>query len=279
MNAGLENSTHPSIIYYDGDYPSLKDYSEYPENFDDTVEMQGLAFDVEKYAQLGKEIGNEILELCCGTGRIAIPLAASGFSVTAVDFSPMLLSRFKDRLKFLDGDIETNIRIFEQDVTELSLENTNYDLVICGFNSLLCLNNFESQMATLHRAAKHLKPDGMLVLDLMNPFVLNLAGDPNPKPFFTRRNPATGNQYTRFAAMGPVQVDQKQKLFGWYDEIEKDGRIKRSVYEMSWRLIFRYEIELMLEKAGFKIENVWGGHRNEEFIPSSRKMFIEAVKL
>lgn len=278
MNAGIENTQHPSIIYYDSDYPSER-YSKYPENFDETVINQGLAHDVEKYLELARQCGQNILELCCGTGRVAIPLAEAGYSVTAVDFSSGLLKQFELKLNGVENEISHRIQLVQQDVTKLSLEKKDYDLAICAFNSLLCITDFEQQQQTLLRAAEHIRKDGVLALDLINPLILNLAGDPNPIPFFNRRNVHNGKKYTRFAAMGKMQADQKQKLYGWYDEMESDGTVKRQPYEVYWRPIFKYEIMLMLEKAGFQVDKIYGGHQDEPYTSSSRKMFIQAIRL
>ena len=149
----------------------------------------------------------------------------------------------------------------------------------CGpFNSLLCITDFRSQCGAIEAAARHLAPGGVLALDMMNPLTLPLAGDPVPKPFFTRRNPKTGQRYTRFAAMGPMAADQQQELFGWYDEMAADGALRRTHYSMRWRPIFRYEIELMLERAGLRIITVKGGHREEPFTAQTRKMFVLATQ-
>ncbi len=121
MNAGIENSQHPSIIYYDSDYPSNR-YSKYPENYDETVASQGLAHDVEKYQQLARKYGKSVLELCCGTGRVAIHLAETGNSVIAVDFSETLLVQFTQKVENLDRKISDCLKIINQDVTQLSLE-------------------------------------------------------------------------------------------------------------------------------------------------------------
>ncbi|MDZ4717320.1 MAG: class I SAM-dependent methyltransferase, partial [Roseiflexaceae bacterium] len=41
----------------------------------------GVAF----YAALAQEVGGPVLEIACGTGRVAIPIAKLGLSVTGVD--------------------------------------------------------------------------------------------------------------------------------------------------------------------------------------------------
>lgn len=71
MNAQLPDSD-PSIIYYDSDYPS-REGNPFPENFDATVAAQGLSDDVQRYLQFAASAGGPMLELCCGTGRVALP--------------------------------------------------------------------------------------------------------------------------------------------------------------------------------------------------------------
>ena len=276
MNANLPDD-HVSIHYYDGDYPGHA-ISPYPENFDQTTVAQGIAYDVDRYQELaGESQGGPVLELCCGTGRVAIPLARRGFSVTGIDISESMLSRFRENLEREESAVAEKISLIRGDISQLNL-GERFALIVLAFNSLLCLTRFEDQCTALVAAGRHLEEGGRIAIDLMNPLVLSFQGDPAPKPFFTRRNPHTGNLYTRFAAMGPIQADQVQELFGWYDEIAPDRVVRRTPYSLHWRPIFRYELELMLERAGLEVESVEGGHRREPFTSQSRKMFVVARK-
>ena len=54
----------------------------------DLVEDPG---DLDLYLALAARTGGPILELGCGTGRVAVPLAAAGHEVTAVDIDPAML--------------------------------------------------------------------------------------------------------------------------------------------------------------------------------------------
>jgi SAM-dependent methyltransferase len=273
MNANLPDS-HASIQYYDSDYPG-EAISPFPENFDAVTATQGLSHDVQRYLELAGEAGGPVLELCCGTGRVAIPLARAGREVVGVDLSQAMLDRFRRNLEREDEATAARVELIRQDVTRLALERA-FPLVVMAFNSLLCITSFAGQRAALSAAARHLAPGGRIALDLMNPLILPQQGDPVPKPFFTRRHADTGNFYTRFAAMGPFAADQVQELFGWYDEIGADGTLRRTPYSLHWRPIFRYEIELMLEQAGLRLEAVEGGHLKEPFSAQSPKMFVLA---
>lgn len=278
MNATIKDSSHPTIVYYDSDYPS-KVFSSYPENFDPIVIDQGIADDVEQYLKLALKSGRKVLELCCGTGRVAIPLVMNGCTVTAVDVSTGLLRRFNRNIdKIVDFPGE-RLTIIRQDVTRLSLEETGFDVGICAFNSLLCIPDFHLQQQTLINASTYIRKDGLLALDIRNPWSVNLLGNETPEYFFSRRRADNGNPYSRFAATSPMRNDQTQTVYGWYDETSANGDINRSDYSIEWRFIFRYELELMLEKAGFAIQNIYGGNNNEPFQVDSPKMFVEAVRL
>ena len=273
MNAGLPDD-HPSIRYYDSDYPG-RATTVLPSNLDPLLERQGLAHDVDWFLSLAARGGGTVLELCCGTGRVTVPLARAGHHVTAVDLSAPMLERLRARLAAEPPETAARVVTVQQDVTRLAVDG-RFDLIIVPFNSLLCIPDFAQQLRALTAAAAHLRPGGRVALDLVNPLVLPLAGDPVPKPFLSRRREDNGRAYTRFAAFGPLGADQVQELFGWYDEIDASGAVHRTPYSLRWRPIFRYEAELMVEAAGLEVEAVLGGHRGEPFTASTPKLLVVA---
>lgn len=277
MNSEWTDSNAAIQHYYDSDFPS-QHHCRYPENFDATTAYQGLRFDVQRYLELAGVVGGPILELCCGTGRVALPLAAAGFDVIGVDISRELLRQFQAKLERESEDLQAHIEIVEQDVTQLDLPSSDFPLAILAFNSLLCITDFDAQCQALERIAAHLGTDGLLLLDVVNPLELALHGDPVPKPFFTRRNPHTGRTYTRFASVSGFDDAHRQTLHGWYDEIAEDGLVTRRNYSVTWRPVFRYELQLMIERAGMKIACLEGGHRGEPYTARSPHMFVHARK-
>ncbi len=276
MNVNISDADS-SIHYYDSDYPS-QELGPYPENFDEITKFQGLAFDVARYKELAQTYGDPILELCCGTGRVAIPLAQSGFRVVAVDASSGMLKQFRAKLEREGSDISARLQLVEQDITELSLSERSFPLAVLAFNSLLCVTDFEGQCRALQAVAEHLTLGGILVLDVINPLSLNPQGEPLPAPFFTRRSATSGAVYTRFAMMGAFDENQRQRLHGWYDEVDAEGIVRRQFYSLYWRPVFRFELELMLKKAGFTIISLEGGHQKEPYTAQSPRMFIQARK-
>lgn len=261
--------------YYDSDFPAQA-YCRYPENFDDVTTYQGLRYDVSRYLEIAGETGGPVLEACCGTGRVALPLAGAGLEVVGVDYSEELIRQFEAKIEAHASDLRERIRIVHQDVTRLSLDRQDFPLAILAFNSILCLPDFEEQCRALAAISAHIADDGLLLVDIVNPLRLPIQGDPVAKPFFTRKNPHSGRQYTRFATLSPFDESHRQDLRGWYDEINEEGAVSRRSYCITWRPIFRYEIELMLREAGLRIDRIEGGHRGEPYGAESPRMFLHA---
>jgi SAM-dependent methyltransferase len=274
MNADLPASD-PSVDFYDSDYPGVGT-SPHPQNFDDVVPLQGLAHDIERYLGLAREAEGAVLELCCGTGRVAIPLARAGVHIVGVDISAAMLDRCRAKLSHEPEQVVSSIELLQQDIVRLDLGGRTFPLAILAFNSLLLLTDRRDQQAALLRIAHHLEPGGRVAIDVINPMARPLDGDPNVRPFFTRHHTERNRMYTRFAAIGPMEADQRQRLYGWYDELDEQGRVTRTPYSMYWRPVFRAELELMLEASGLEVESVEGGHRGEPFAARSPRLFVVA---
>ncbi len=266
---------HALLEYYDADFPS-RELGRFPENFDAVVEYQGLAHDVPRYLELAGEAGGPVLEAFCGTGRVAIPLARFGHEVTGLDLSPLLLEQLEDNLARVP-EARARLRIVTGDVRSFDGGGA-FALVIVAFNSLTCIPDFDGQRAALGALARALAPGGRLVIDSVNPWRLPVDGDPVPKPFFTRRHPRTGLPYTRFAALSGFDAEGRQRLWGWYDQLDESGRVSRRPYSITWRPVTRFELQLMLEAEGLAIVSLEGGHRHEAFTAESPRMFIQARK-
>jgi ubiquinone/menaquinone biosynthesis C-methylase UbiE len=263
------------VDYYDSDYPGVGT-SALRENLDGKLEIQGLAHDIERYLELAQAHPGPVLEICCGTGRVAIPLARAGHAVTGVDISEAMLDRFRAKLEREPDETRARVRLEKQDARQLEFHGRKFSLILLPFNSLMLFETRRDQQQVLARAAAVLHAGGRLVVDVVNPLVLPLRGDPVPAPFLSRRHGERNRAYTRFAALSPADADQRQQLYGWYDEIDEAGVVRRTPYSMWWRLVFRGELELMLEACGLVVESVEGGHRHETFQSQSSKLFVVA---
>jgi ubiquinone/menaquinone biosynthesis C-methylase UbiE len=80
-----------------------------------------IAGDVAFYERVAREAGGPVLELACGTGRVALPLAKAGLHVTGVDRSEAMLTIARRRLAALPASAQERLTFVNQDMSALNL--------------------------------------------------------------------------------------------------------------------------------------------------------------
>jgi SAM-dependent methyltransferase len=128
---------------------------------------------VERVAALAEPRGGRVLELGAGSGRLAIPLAAAGLEVWAVDASATML----ERLRAKPGGEAVNALV--DDMAELAAPelaapgpdggDRGFAVVLCAFNTLFNLTDTAAQARCLRRVADLLAPDGRLLVEAFVP--------------------------------------------------------------------------------------------------------------
>ena len=120
--------------------------------------------DIPFYLNYAKQQGSPILDLAAGTGRVTLKLAEAGYVVVALEKSSAMLNVARERLLAATDDIQSRVTIIDGDFTEFSIDQT-FSLIIipASFGHALTSNEQLSALNSMHR---HLKDDGLLILDL-----------------------------------------------------------------------------------------------------------------
>ena len=100
-----------------------------------------------------------ILDLGCGTGNHAIPLAKRGYQITGVDLSPEMITQAKAKLQSQTSQSQFKPDFFEGDVRCLDLNQT-FDVVIMMFAVLGYQLTNDDVSDTLRTVSRHLKQGG-----------------------------------------------------------------------------------------------------------------------
>ena len=96
--------------------------------------------------------GDRALDLCCGTGDLALALAQHGANTTGLDFSqPMLdvAARRQRRLKFQ----APNLQFIQGDAQQVPFPDGTFDIVTVGYG-LRNLASWERGLDEMHRVAR-----------------------------------------------------------------------------------------------------------------------------
>jgi hypothetical protein len=75
-------------------------------------------------------------------------------------------------------------------------------------------------------------------------------------------------------ARAAAQLRQIRSIYEVIDP--KGGTVTKRIVEWPFRWVHRFEAELLLERAGFEVEQVHGGHQGEPFTSRSRVMLLLA---
>jgi SAM-dependent methyltransferase len=104
--------------------------------------------------------GGRILDLACGTGRIAVPLAKEGFEVAGLDISGRALAVARAEAPELD--------LRQGDMRELPWADASFDGVINLWTAFGYFPTQEEDERALAEVTRVLRPAGVFVLDTVN---------------------------------------------------------------------------------------------------------------
>jgi SAM-dependent methyltransferase len=226
---------------------------------------------LEAYAQ---RVGSPLLELGCGTGRLLIPLAEAGYQVTGVDLSPEMLRCA--RAKAEAAGVAERVTLVEGNFADAPLAET-YRLAFVVMNTFLHLNSLERQLRALRHWREHLVPGGLLLIEVFHPDVSQLAGlDGRLEWDKTWVDPTTGATVMKWLTRTVDLAEQTLHVTIIYDEVATDGSLRRTLVPFDTRYLWRYEAELLLDKAGYALEALHGDWDANPFESASDRMILVA---
>ena len=137
---------------------------DYFEIYRDFFPPERAAADVEGIvARLGLFAGARVLDLACGHGRHAIPLAERGFAVTGYDLSEECLARARAEAAARG----VSVRWLHGDMRELPFD-AEFDAVINVFTAFGYFADEEDDVETLRRVRRALVPGGRFLLETLH---------------------------------------------------------------------------------------------------------------
>jgi demethylmenaquinone methyltransferase/2-methoxy-6-polyprenyl-1,4-benzoquinol methylase len=104
--------------------------------------------------------GQHALDLCCGTGDIALALAQNGVATTGLDFSANMLAVAEKRRQENAKHQTQNLKFIQGDAQQIPFPENSFDIVTVGYG-LRNLTSWEAGLAEMHRVAR---PGGHLIV-------------------------------------------------------------------------------------------------------------------
>jgi SAM-dependent methyltransferase len=219
--------------------------------------------DTDFYRRLARETGGPILEVGCGTGRVAAALAGDGHEVVGVDLSGPMLRLAEQRREALSADVAARLSFHRADMRTLDL-GRDFALIVTPARVFQFMLTSAAQREALAALRTHLRPKGRLVLDLFDPRLDLVA----PTAEGTTRggeliHPTTGNRVT-WEITGRRPDPARQLIVDdWtFSEIDASGEVLRTATErLTLRWSLRSEMRLLFELVGFEVLADYGDFR------------------
>jgi 2-polyprenyl-3-methyl-5-hydroxy-6-metoxy-1,4-benzoquinol methylase len=200
--------------------------------------------------------GVDILDLCGGYGRVAIPLAQRGYRMTVLDLSEHLLAEGKRRAK--EAGVE--IHWLHGDMREIP-SGSHFDAIINIFTSFGYFDDDTENERVLQGAAQTLNPGGVLLIDVIHRDALLWLGIAQRWEELARYWLLEENHYDL--------ITSRWRSQRWL--IPKEGGPPKQAHH-SIRVYSAHELHAMCQRCGLEVIEHFGGLNGSTLTKESRRL-------
>jgi SAM-dependent methyltransferase len=212
-----------------------------------------------------------VLELACGTGRVAFTLAAAlpRAEIVGVDSSIDMLRQAVRAREAVEPAIADRVSLMEGDMRAWPGTGDAFDAVViacCSASHLLTLDDRRRTWATAYRS---LRPGGLFIVDVRMPDLATLAEAQRMRPRAlvaldidaSRTTTAEDARLLRCSAMTYEPHLQRADVRLLYDRFADRMLVERLVTDFASHIYFPAELELLFLSTGFQVAQQYGDYR------------------
>jgi len=212
---------------------------------------------------LGLPQGSSILDLCCGHGRHAIPLAQRGYKVTGQDLSEVFLREAEK-----EAQVQVvHVHWLHGDMRNIPFEK-EFDAVINIFTAFGYLEDQGEDQKVLQQVSKALKPGGLFLLETLHRE--GLMRHYAPQLISHYPDGLIVLEERRFDLLTSSNEVKVTMLFS-------DGQ--RREYSHSLRVYTLTELAQMLAVAGLQVKAFYGGLDGNALTMDSFRLILLSQKV
>ncbi len=225
------------------------------ENYDDLVNCASLLPETETevagLARLAR--GGRVLELGVGTGRVAIPLAATGLEVHGIELDPAMAEQLRNKT---GGEL---VRLHLGDMADVDVEGS-FDLIYAVFGTFFALLTQDAQVRCFRNVAAHLTPTGRFVIEALMP---------QPGTYNDRRRVTVAGADDERIVINISKLDPLAQTVDTHQVVL--GHDKVNIVPVHIRYSWPSELDLMAQLAGLQLVERWANWQQEPFTVQHRR--------
>ncbi len=244
------------------DHDNLEDFRD-PKLYD--LVDEGYYDDYPLTEQWARATGGPLLDLACGTGRMALRMAALGYQVMGMDITPEMIARARQKAAQQAVSIDWVVA----DARTFHLQK-QFSFIYMLENAWQFFLTREDQEALLARVREHLLPEGCFLFETRNPSPRNLLEVRHPGGD-TYATPDGGQlvvtEQQHYDPMTQIQHYTRHLTFH-----HPGGEPSEKTLRVALRYVFPQEMEALLFYNGFQIRSCYGSWQQDPLTATSRSM-------
>ena len=219
-----------------------------------------------------------VLEVGCGTGRIAIAMALAGSEVTGLDFSPAMLQLCRAKLEQAQP-VQGRLDTVQADMRAFDL-GRRFQLVAMPYRTFMHLLTPRDQERCLACIRGHMAEDARLVFNVWAAPSAAVARMTRSRAFQPVDRYVLEAEELVVEHACAVDVDwNRQRMIEqhYLRELGVDGAVvHETLLPLDRRWSRREELEALLPQAGLRVESVLGDFQGAAFGPESSELIVVA---
>ncbi len=221
------------------------------------------SIDLPMYHRLAEECGGPILELACGTGRIAASLAAHGHAVTGLDISKAMLEKAGMKAAQASVDVEW----IHADIRSFDVKRV-FSLIILPFNSICHIHDREGIEGMFRSVLKHMNTASRFVVAMFVPSFDILSREQSERFPVGKVNHFKAGEGMVYETNVYDPASQINHIKWFYN---LPGLPNEIVIQNNMRMYFPQEFQALAHYNGFSVETIWGDYDFSPFTNRSEQ--------
>lgn len=220
--------------------------------------------DVTFYKELIPQYGGDCLEICCGTGRVLLELAAVGLEVHGLDYAEDMLGEMRKKA----AERGLKLQLYIEDMRQFDLKRTFSSILIVAnsFSHLYALDDIQRHLKCVQQ---HARPETKYIVDMFTPR-LDFLMKEEREYIMDFIDPVDDAPVVVYQESHYNQATQ-MKLNRWF--YEKNGHTEPA-RELPMRMFFPQELDALLTLNGFRIVEKLGDHDGSPFVDGSPHQIV-----
>lgn len=224
--------------------------------FYDLDPRDNVTHDLPFYLNYAARADGPVLELGCGTGRVALTLARAGYAVTGLDLSDAMLEVFREKRAIETPAVRDRICIVQGDMADFRLDE-RFALVTAPFRAFQFLTEDGDARNCLRAVRNHLTPNGRFIVNVFRPYaVLDQNWCYPARVTWEGVDPSTGRRVVKKSR--GERIDTERQLLYVRDFTEVDGTDTFLEDLFTLRYYYYGQLSTLLAEAGFRIMEEYG---------------------